>query len=131
MKKMLNILMLIGFGFAFCLSTYGQTYVDIKVTPPTDNACITSVRSLTDNASFAIIPNPNNGLFKLEYSGVNPNEKFDIVITNALGTVVYQQKYRTLLKDEQIIDISGLPKNMYILTLRGIQICTSKKFIVK
>ena len=79
------------------------------------DAIYTEIHDIDENnsASFAIYPNPSNGLLTIQNSSLlTPNSSF--VITNLLGQTVQSG---ALTSSPQQINVQTLPNGMYYLTI--------------
>lgn len=74
-------------------------------------------------AAFEISPNPNNGVFRLDYTGNANNE---MVIINALGEKVFFQKN---IKSTMLLDLTLVP-GIYLVQITSIGSECSKKLVV-
>jgi hypothetical protein len=73
--------------------------------------------------SLRIIPNPNSGIFRLQYSAGKTDE---ILIFNAIGTEIYRSD-----KLPDSIDLSAQPKGVYILKISHGSRHFSRKLILQ
>jgi hypothetical protein len=82
----------------------------------------------SSSAKFNIYPNPNNGLFTLEYSNPQFQGNTTVLVTDMLG----KQVYNAILKSEkENIDISNLGKGTYIVTIQNQNDVQVKKVIIE
>ena len=91
-----------------------------------DNVVIPAAQviTLTDEVvpvGFSLYPNPNNGSFSL----VLPNEECDITVYNSLGQVMHHSQGNGLTT----LNLSGLDKGVYFVTLTSTTLSTTQKFI--
>ena len=83
-----------------------------------------------EDADYIILyPNPNNGIFKLDYISQLPETDNRLLIVRVSGEIVYEEDLDTAdLTREH--DLSGIAPGNYILMIKNNQgIITSKKFI--
>ncbi len=78
-----------------------------------------------DNLGINIFPNPSNGKFTVEF---NKEKTGDIIIYNLSGKKVYHEQ---LSEKSQEIDLSSLPKGVYILRLNIDKNELSTKLLIK
>jgi len=76
------------------------------------------------NDNFQIYPNPSNGVFKIDFFGV---EKYNLEIYTAVGRRVYSQPDT----QQQDYDLSHLPKGVYILRIGTLEKTITKKIIIE
>ena len=67
---------------------------------------------------FSIYPNPNKGIFNIVINNTN-NEKRTIKITNVIGKVVYKREFEKTERIFEQIDLSGLAKGIYFISVKG------------
>jgi len=91
------------------------------------NVTITGIEKTSDNLSFAIYPNPNNGTFILELNTVD-EEIVDVYIYNSAGAQVYTKTdVNVWAKNSWIVDIKNYEVGVYFVNIEG----KSKKYIAK
>ena len=79
----------------------------------------------TDDAVFAVYPNPANGILFVETRhGTSLPDQNEYRITNLMGQTLLQG---TITSENQPIDIESLPAGMYFLTMEG----ETMKFVVR
>ena len=71
---------------------------------------------------LSVYPNPNHGQFSINL----PEENCDIVVTNAMGQLVYQQNNA---KGVTTLDIEGLSDGMYFVTVKSGNGDSTLKFV--
>jgi hypothetical protein len=98
------------------LTSDGQVYY---------NGLATSVNSLSSESDLEIFPNPNNGQFTIQHSGLK--EKTELQIVDVLGKLVLKKE---IIADATTIDLSSQSNGVYYLmmNLNGKQI--TKKVVV-
>ncbi|HPG33230.1 MAG TPA: T9SS type A sorting domain-containing protein, partial [Lentimicrobium sp.] len=83
-------------------------------------------------AEIKILPNPTNGLFSVEISGMPELLKFRISVTDARGEVIVDQAHQSngsLFKTK--LDLSNYAKGIYLLKLSAGVEATVVKVIVQ
>ena len=75
-----------------------------------------------DNATFAVYPNPTDGVLFVRTHAVRPYEEYRI--TNLMGQTVLAGNLNT---ENQHINVSDLPRGMYFITIGD----TTRKFVVR
>ncbi len=75
---------------------------------------ITSIAENTMEADFTVYPNPNTGIFTIELDATLQFANYTLRIINTLGQEVYHSAIAT---PQATIDISTLPKGIYLLSL--------------
>ncbi|MFI5219694.1 MAG: T9SS type A sorting domain-containing protein, partial [Bacteroidia bacterium] len=70
-----------------------------------------------DGASINIYPNPTNGLLNVSTQFENP-EQMQIIVTNALGQMVFSSVPKTTSGELSTVDLSNEPNGIYFVELR-------------
>ena len=78
----------------------------------------------TDEAAFAVYPNPTNGVVYVETRRATSLQTETYRITNLMGQTVLMG---SLNAETQQIDVSALPQGMYFITISG----TTMKFMAQ
>ncbi len=81
----------------------------ISTVYPINNVGIDSFKEFGD---LNIFPNPSEGCFTLNYSSLLPTQNPQIIIYNALGSIIYRAE-----QINHLIDLSKLPKGIYFVHL--------------
>ena len=89
----------------------------------------TSVNSIKNESEFVIYPNPANNFIQLKYNGKTLSN-VEVKIFDILGKIVFTKNINLTQSDEQTIDVSSLPKGIYIVKISGNDF-TSSKLITK
>ena len=73
----------------------------------------------TKNLSFIIYPNPSNGNFNAEISGINNNEKITVLLTDKSGRLIFSENFLKLNNSKNIIfkNDSNLQSGEYSCTI--------------
>lgn len=113
------------------LTPYGYSIFEIEAygSASTAKSSITSKQEITDEeeiTTFSVYPNPASDLLQLSFSEKLNNKV--IVIFNLYGKMMMQYKLDDTTK-ESTIDISQLPKGIYILNLTSDEKNWTKKLI--
>lgn len=97
----------------------------------TRNATTLSVGDLVKKSEFGIFPNPNNGNFNIRLETKAPNFTADIV--NMAGQTVSSQKINAVSASvhDYKVNVSHLPKGVYIVNVNDGNQTQSKKLIIK
>ena len=83
------------------------------------------------NFSFTVLPNPNNGKFKLKFETRNSGE-YDIQIFNELGQIQLQKSINIPLGSyEDKIDVSHYAHGNYIVKVTNGETINTKKIIIQ
>ena len=79
----------------------------------------TLLREGSTEVHTIIYPNPSNGIYQISATGLTEAQA-EIIIVNTIGEQVFNQTYATTANGlETSVDISHLPKGMYILQIRS------------
>jgi len=122
-----------GFGLATRIITLAATG---------ENGCVTTAKStvsfknctgiaeMVGNIMFAIYPNPNKGLFAIEFNSKS-QEKINLKVINPAGSVVYTldnlSVNTTLIKD---FDLRSLAGGTYLLVLENNKIQITRQLVI-
>jgi hypothetical protein len=79
-------------------------------------------------ATFSIFPNPNNGLFSINFTTLEETGNYIIRVVDLMGNTFYNQEIPTGENEKQF-DLSHLKSGVYFLILSSSQIITAQKFI--
>ena len=112
-------------------SSYTSDYWIIKFC---DSTLTTSITQLPNTQlSFCIFPNPSSGIFQITFpSSSNQKPNYTLEVINTLGQTVFQTAFRTPNTGPQTnIDVSFLPKGMYVLKINDRGSAISSKFVIE
>jgi hypothetical protein len=93
---------------------------DIKIEKVTSGV---GIKSISANNSISIFPNPTTGL--LNINAVEVNSSVDVY--NVIGDKVYSN---TLVKGNNVVDLSGLANGAYFVKLNSNNQITTKKVVL-
>ncbi|MDO9040235.1 MAG: T9SS type A sorting domain-containing protein, partial [Bacteroidota bacterium] len=88
---------------------------------------VTNINNIAGNNDFKVYPNPGNGVFAIESSGLQSGES-DIEIFDQLGQLILSKKSGLSNKIE--IDLSGKSNGVYILKLKTNNGVYSKSIVI-
>ncbi|HLG39991.1 MAG TPA: T9SS type A sorting domain-containing protein, partial [Chitinophagaceae bacterium] len=112
-----------------CAGNYSVTITDAGGCGVYSNVTISQPVSISESSSdfhFNIFPNPNNGIFTLEFLSF-PSEKIELSVFNLLGETIYRQNISEL---KSPIDLSKNPCGIYFIQIKiGKEI--SNKLLIK
>jgi hypothetical protein len=95
----------------------------------TDNAVSIS-EMFKNEAGLLIYPNPSGAVFNVEYLNANEGDKITLKVINLLGSTIYREVVSGVNgKYTKIIDLSGLSKGTYFVSLQNREIITTLKII--
>ena len=92
------------------------------------DACL-GINELKNN-SIQIIPNPNNGVFKLMLAA-EFKTRINVMVTDVNGLKVFEKKNIRIENNAVTIDLRKLPESTYIISVTGNNTCISKRLIIK
>lgn len=117
----------VTFYGAFALNYKGPTTLSTLLVTEHVNTGIS-----TPTLSNAMIsPNPGNGQFTITIPESMRNGDGTLRILNTSGKSVYATKYASKNNSNVVLDLSNLPKGIYIMTLQNASGNKSDKFILK
>jgi len=93
---------------------------------------LVSIDELSDNdLKILVYPNPSNGEFTLNYKKSNDNE-LSITVTNLIGKTVYQETANNTKGEySKKLNLSHLPKGIYMINLVSNNIKTTRKIVIQ
>lgn len=77
--------------------------------------------------NLTVLPNPNNGNFKVQIIGLN-DSKAEVVLLNNLGQEISRQM---IVPNQEFVEFQNINSGMYMLLLRNEGVIATKKIIVK
>jgi hypothetical protein len=115
-----------------CIGPYD--YWIVKLFPDTTTS-ISTLQPPTSN--LQISPNPSSGIFQITFPSSSSNQKttYTIEVVNTLGQMVYQTIIKPtdpdMHRDDVRLDVSFLPKGMYVLIINDGVNSFSKKLVIQ
>ncbi len=94
------------------------TYIDLNISQPNVEDCITGIRTNFPEENLKVFPNPTQGLFTISLDNVLLSGKIKVVVHSIAGQAVYSEEIKP--KDnllEKVIDLSGYPAGTYFLNI--------------
>lgn len=115
--------------FSLDISIIPDFFESESVSPIFDSldCAYASIKANNYKNFFSIYPNPNNGFFKIHYSGDYQSNVF-ITLFDVYGKKIFQIPF-TFEKSDKTVDISYLHKGIYILSIQLDQEIYSKMII--
>lgn len=86
--------------------------------------------SATQDMNLKLIPNPNNGIFKVNIETFR-SEDFVISIVNNLGQTIVENRIIVNGSHTETFNLNGIKPGVYMVILKGENMHTMKKMIVK
>ena len=112
---------------AFARAYPGPTTLSTLTVPEMMNTGI----SAPTHSTALISPNPGNGHFTITIPESMRSGDGTLRILSASGKSVYATKYASKNNSNVVLDLSNLPKGLYIMTLQNASGNRSDKFILK
>ena len=81
------------------------------------NKVITQIKEIDNSKHIKVFPNPNEGIFQIEFSGLKAY-KIEIKLINTIGQIVYAEKVLNREKFMHQVNISGLATGKYYLIIQ-------------
>jgi hypothetical protein len=82
---------------------------------------------ISENIQFTVYPNPNEGIFNLELSGLK-SESVSLSIINALGQHIYSTK---LNSNKVVIDAGLISPGIYTIALQSITDTCFRRLVIQ
>ena len=80
---------------------------------------ITGISEPSASLQCVVIPNPNNGTFKIKLAA-SQEDQVNVKIFNTMGTMVYSETGVTITNRlDKLISLANVPNGMYILMIQG------------
>jgi hypothetical protein len=90
----------------------------------------TGIEEMVGNVMFALYPNPNNGLFAIEFKSIS-REEINIKVVNASGTIVYGlNKLAVSGNLTREFDLRNLAQGTYTLVLENKEVQITRQLII-
>jgi hypothetical protein len=124
------------FVFPICFFINQQIYSQIKefnlsVLQPPVEQCISTGTNQNTISSLKIYPNPSHGAICIEYERIMAGMPISLQISAPDGRIVYaKEKQNTEGNIFENIDISRLPKGIYIFQLKEDYNCVYDRIIL-
>lgn len=102
-----------------------------KATPPAPPPIAVTNPVPTIN-NLSIVPNPNNGNFKIDFTLTETPEKLTLTVTNSMGQLISSQEIYNAdgsVKSAEV-NLAGQPNGIYIVTLSATNFMQSKRFTI-
>jgi PKD repeat protein len=104
-----------------CVSTISNNF----------NASLTAVKLNQLSLSFAVIPNPNNGIFEIKITS-DKNNDYQLKLFNMTGQVLLNDAVRIRIgQNSRLINVSGLENGMYFISIIGDEGMATQNIIVQ
>ena len=112
--------------------TFGDWY-NISSTPMIRMSFDPASVSMENNVlkgDFNVYPNPNNGIFTIEFNNVKSDD-YLLTVTNVLGQEVYTSSITSNGLNSETVDLTEFDKGIYILEISNDNATISEKIIIE
>ena len=112
--------------------TFGDWY-NIASTPMIRMSFDPASVSMENNVlkgDFNVYPNPNNGIFTVEFNNVKSDD-YLLTVTNVLGQEVYTSSITSNGLNSETVDLTEFDKGIYILEISNDNATISEKIIIE
>lgn len=93
-----------------------------------DFGCTLSEQSFANNL-FSVYPNPNKGVFNINFKEAITTQS-SIKVYDMSGRIVFQKQYQSLMQ-EQTIDLGAVQQGVYLVEINNNDLKQTQKIIVK
>jgi len=122
MKKLYLTIFLLAIFALISISSYAQIIrVDLHVSQPNVEECITNIKNTFKDADFKVFPNPSKGIFTVESTNISNKQRIDLIVYDISGKELICQQIIVGKKFQETIDLRGYKKGTYILFIKGDQ----------
>ncbi len=90
-------------------------WLDFIILPPGQTITGASERNKLSLSEFTIYPNPNNGIFQIDYSRLENAQRLSVY--SSVGQLVYEKPLNNKDLKQEMIDLSHLNKGLYIIQI--------------
>jgi hypothetical protein len=80
---------------------------------------------------FTVLPNPTSGMLTLRFTMPEESKDGSVRLVDAAGTIVHNQQLESATVHEIPLDVSGLPKGMYMVEVLAGGITFAKKVLIE
>jgi hypothetical protein len=87
---------------------------------------VTGISNPSEKFSYSIVPNPSEGIFKLNING--GNETYRVEVFNIIGNSLLSMN---AVNGTQLVNLSTFPKGLFFLKLEGREINKVEKLVVE
>ena len=95
-------------------------YVDLYVSQPNVEDCLTNVETNFKPENFQIFPNPTKGLVNINVNNLDVNTPLQITVLNMNGQTVMSKEVNPAAANfEEQIDLSDHAKGIYMLNIQS------------
>jgi hypothetical protein len=133
MKNIIRILTIIVLLLVFTKTVNSQiTTVNLNISQPDVENCITGIETNLSQESITIFPNPTHGLFTISMTNHELMGKLKIVVYNINGQKIYSEKI--VLHEssfEKQVNLSGYPAGAYLLNISANDKYYNAEIIIK
>ena len=88
----------------------------------------TTIKEIVNNSNIKVFPNPSSGILQIQKDSENTFETLSVI--DMLGKNVYSSQLNIMQAEEQI-DLSHLPKGIYLLNFKSDLETLTKRIIIK
>lgn len=117
----------------YTANVYNTNFPNCKTAANPDTLTVSGIEQNIYNPLYdlSIYPNPNSGKFNVKFSSESA-EDITITATDLIGQVVYQQKFEGVSGDfNQELNLSNMPKGVYLVNIETAYSKINKKVVVQ
>ena len=117
-KKITQLVFIISLAFITKNVNSQITYIDLSVSQPNVEDCITNIKTNFQHENLNVFPNPSKGIFNINIKNINSYEKLKITIYNINGQLIFSEKINLSgSKFNHQINLSKYSSGTYLLNI--------------
>jgi hypothetical protein len=119
MKNRLTIIAVFILLFIIPKTVHSQiTYIDVYISQPNIEDCITNIETNFEKEEINVFPNPTEGIITINIEDVQISGMLDVSIYNIKGQIIYTNKIKLHEPKSKLqIDLTEHPPGSYLINI--------------